>query len=509
MNKSFDTNYKKITAASKEIATLSSIEALLSWDLETYMPSKGGPERANQSALISSLIHEKKVDESFKNLLNKLIDLKTGKYKKQNISFAKKASLREWRRDYIIETKLPKKLVEELAKSTSEGAKIWSEAKEKKSFTIFKPYLEKIIKLCREKAEIIGYESHPYDALMDLFEPGSKVKTIDPIFSELKKGLVGLIEKIMNKDFQIKTDFLKIPTSEEIQLKLSKKIMNLMGLFEDFSRIDKSAHPFSSSLNPNDIRMTTRFDINNFISNIFVTLHEGGHCLYDKQLPKKHFGTPLCQAVSYGLHESQSRFWETIIGKSLSFWKMFYPEIKKEITHHFDKVSLFDFYKAINKVSPTFIRVEADELTYCLHIILRYEIEKDLISNDISVSDIPSAWNEKMKKFLNILPSSDELGCLQDIHWSLAYFGYFPSYALGNIYASCFYMQFKKDNPNFQSEIQKGNLGFICKWLEKNIHRYGRQYSSEELIKKVTYQKFSHQPYLNYLNEKYSDIYEL
>ena len=283
--------------------------------------------------------------------------------------------------------------------------------------------------------------------------------------------------------------------------------MDLMGLNESFCRIDESSHPFSTSFHNNDIRITTRIDKNFFPSNISTTLHEGGHSLYQRQLPEKYFGTPLAEPVSFGIHESQSRWWETFIGKSYSFNKFFLEEIKKEFKGSFSHIKLEDYYKGINKVSPSFIRVEADEVTYSLHIIIRYEIEKELISGKMTVDDIPSVWNEKTKKYLNITPPSDDLGCLQDIHWSLGYIGYFPSYSLGNIYAACFFKKFVKDFPSYKELIEKGYLYFINNWLYENIHKHGRKYSALDLIKKVTLDEFSSEPYLTYLNEKYSDIY--
>jgi carboxypeptidase Taq len=498
--------YEKLREASREIAYLSSIEKLLSWDQETYLPKDGGPSRATQLAILTSIIHEKKTGNKFKKLLNALIKTSSGKFKDSSLNEEQKAALNCWRKDYLQAVKLPPKFVEEFAKTTSEGFLRWTEARREDSFTLFKPFLEKIIDLSREKAQLLGFKNSPYDALLNLFEPELTVEIIDPIFAELKKGLISLLEKI-KKSKEIDDSILKKECSEAVQLKLSKKIMSLMGLNENFCRLDSSAHPFSTYIDHNDIRMTTRFHRNNLISNILSTLHEGGHSLYDHQLPEKHFGSPLGEPISYGMHESQSRFWETLIGKGLPFWSLFFPEVQKLFQENFGKVTLLNFYQALNRVSPSFIRIEADEVTYSLHIIIRYEMEKALISKEIEVADIPSAWNEKTKKYLDLIPPSDNFGCLQDVHWSLGYFGYFPSYTLGNLYASCFFNQFKKDHPDYDKKIKQGDLSFINQWQKENIHQYGRRYSSIELIKKVTNSDFSSQPYLNYLDEKYFEIY--
>ena len=498
--------YDSLVQASKEITTLSSIDNLLSWDGETYMPDDGSSFRSEQSALLSAIVHEKKIEPSFKKSLSKLIDLETGNYKDNSLDENEKTTLTEWRREYINATKLPTTFVKEMSKATSEGVSKWAEARKENSFQKFSSHLDKIVKLSREQSKLLGYDDHPYDALLDHYEPSMTTKIIDPIFSSLKDGLISLLEKIRKKD-QPSSSFLEIDCSEDIQMKLSKKIMSLMGLKTNFCRIDKSTHPFSVSFSNDDIRMTTRFLKNNFFSNILTTLHEGGHSLYQRQLPRKYFGTPLADPISFGIHESQSRWWETLIGKSVFFNRFFLKEIKKEMPKQFNDIKIDAFYKAINKVTPTFIRVEADEVTYSLHIILRYEIEKALIAGEMEVSDIPSVWNDKMKQYFDITPKNDNQGCLQDVHWSLGYFGYFPTYALGNIYASCFYKSFKKENPTFKELIENGDFSFINKWLNKNIHNVGKRYSALELIKKVTNTDFSSRPYLTYLTEKYSDIY--
>jgi carboxypeptidase Taq len=274
-----------------------------------------------------------------------------------------------------------------------------------------------------------------------------------------------------------------------------------------YTRLDLSSHPFSLALHPHDSRITTRIIPDKFMSNIFSILHEAGHSLYEMGLPIATWGTPLSDAVSLSIHESQSRWWETLIGRSFPFWKSFYPMLQKELPNHFKKVSLENFYRAINKFAPSFVRVEADEVTYCLHVILRFEIEKELVKGNLQVSDLPAAWNEKMKEYFGIVPPNDTLGCLQDIHWSLGDFGYFPTYALGNLFAAQFFRTFAKKFPDWTERVSQGELHFIREWLKMNIHRFGRMYNAEELVKKVTGKPLSETAYCSYLKKKYTEIY--
>jgi carboxypeptidase Taq len=321
----------------------------------------------------------------------------------------------------------------------------------------------------------------------------------------LQKELTLLLKKIRG-DRQVDDRFLRRKVDDATQLELGNWILSKLPMDKNYTRLDLSSHPFSLALHPHDSRITTRFIPNAFMSNIFSVLHEAGHSMYEMGLPLETWGTPLSEPTSLSIHESQSRWWETLIGRSFPFWEKFYPELQKRLPKLLKSVPLERFYRAINKVTPSCIRVEADEVTYCLHVILRFEIEKQLIDGTLNVGDLPEAWNIKMKEYLGITPPNDAQGCLQDIHWSLGDFGYFPTYALGNLFAAHFFSAFAKQFPDWEERMIKGDLGFIREWLKVNIHIHGRTYNSEELAKRVTGKPLSESAYCSYLKKKYTDI---
>ncbi|MBM3208346.1 MAG: carboxypeptidase M32 [Chlamydiae bacterium] len=499
-------NFEDLKKISKTATTLDAISALLEWDQETYMPKDSIHYRSEQVELIASLSHKAKISKEFSQALEKLIDIESGEIKDTTLNSKEKAAAREWRRDYLKSSKLPTEFVEEFARTTSMSMHVWSEAKKHGDFATFSPHLKKIVELNKKKAELLGYEKHPYDALLDLYEPGMTTEIISPLFAELKLALTDMLRKIQSKSKHSR-ECLKNEFSAHHQLHFSKMILKEMGFHENYSRLDLSEHPFCSSLNPKDIRMTTRVIPGMPLSCIFSVIHEAGHGIYESQLDESMHGTPLCSAMSLGIHESQSRLWETIIGKSYSFWQHFFPILQKESINSFKSVQLDEFFFALNHVEPSLIRVEADEVTYCLHVIIRYEIEKGLIEGSLQVEDLPKIWNRKITETLGITPNSDREGCLQDIHWSMGAFGYFPTYALGNIYAAQIFEVFEKQHPDWKHKVASGNLLFIRQWLEKNLHKYGREFTPEEIIHKITNRGIDVMPYINYLNLKFSKIY--
>ena len=395
-----------------------------------------------------------------------------------------------------------------LAKTSSKALHAWSEAKRHNSFKQFAPHLEKLISLNKKKAEYLGFKEHPYDALLDLYEPEMTTAYLTPLFGKLKISLTELLKSIQAKPKHT-ISFIKHDYPIAQQMRFGHVLLHSMGFSDTMSRLDTSSHPFCSALNPKDVRMTTRLIPTLPLSNIFSVIHEGGHGIYEAQLNEKMYGTPLCSAISLGIHESQSRFWETLIGRSLPFWKHFFPLLQKEFPTQLANVHLEDFYKAVNHVESSMIRVEADEVTYCLHVIIRFELEKALIEGSLKVKDLPLAWNEKMREYLGISPSSDGEGCLQDIHWSMGAFGYFPTYALGNLYAAQFFSTFEKAHPDWQERVSKGQLGFIKDWLKENLHQYGRQYTPHEIVKRISGRALEATPYVTYLQNKYKKIYHL
>lgn len=494
--------YEELKELSTKIQHYQSILTLLHWDAETYMPEGGGNLRSRQMAELSHLIHEERTSSSFKKLLEKLIHFSSGKPKVKHLSRTQLINLREWHRDFLKLTKLPSSFVKKFSQVTSEASQIWRIAKKENHFQLFAPSLKTIVDMCREKASIFGFDDHPYDALIEGYESCMTAAKLTPLFARLKKELISLLKHIPKQPAS-RTRFLTKEVPFETQQAIGKKLLSLLPLDPHYSRLDLSAHPFSLALHPHDSRITTRILPKHFVSNIFSILHEAGHSMYEMGLPMQDFGTPLCEPASLSIHESQSRLWETIIGRSLPFWKFFYPILQKELPSLLKKVSLPDFYSAIHEVKPSYIRVEADEVTYCLHVILRFEIEKDLISGRLEVSDLPEAWNAKMKEFFGITPPNDSLGCLQDIHWSLGDFGYFPTYALGNIIAAQLFHTFEKKHPDWEKQISKGDFIPLRAWLKENVHALGKTYETEPMVRKITGGPLSEKAYCRYLKNKY------
>jgi carboxypeptidase Taq len=458
--------------------------------------------------MLAGMIHKERISPTFSKALAKLINLKNGKVLGKALTQPQQSALKEWRRSYLQDTAQPASFVVEFARLVSQSQEAWKSARAHNAFNQFAPFLEKLVDMSRKKADYLGYKDHPYDALLDLFEPNLTVKEIDPLFNTVQKSITTLLKKITAAK-QIDDSCLKGKFSEDKQLAFSHIILKAMQYNLSNGRLDLSTHPFSSAAHPTDSRITTRLHTDSVIDNILTTLHEGGHALYEMGLPQEHYGTPLGDAISLGFHESQSRWWETRIGLSKPFWQHFYPLLQKTFKPKFDKVPLEQFYRAINKVEPGYIRVEADEVTYPLHVILRYTLEKQIIEGSLKVRDIPEAWNETMQKYLGITPPSNTLGCLQDVHWSMGAFGYFPTYALGNLYAAHMFPAFEKENPNWKDLVAKGDLKFIKDWLNSNIHVHGKAHTSLELLQKTAKAPFSPKPYINYLNAKYGTIYNL
>lgn len=495
--------YEEITNYSKELHHLHSIRLLVSWDREVSMPKGAFHTKSEQLKLLSSMAHAKETSDINKNLLQQLIDLDSGEILFTEATEEQKVNLREWRRDYLHAVKLPDTFIQEFSLATSASIESWKKAKESNSFIVFQPHLEKMIQLCQKKAQYLGYKDHPYDALLDIYEPNLTVEKLDRLFSRLKPELIKLIRQIQKKPV-IDNSFLLQTYPREQQLDIARKIMKVMTIEDQYSCLEESVHPFTSLIYPpHDIRMTTKIIENNLSTSIFSVLHEGGHTLYGLGLPEKHIGTPLGESVSTAIHESQSRLWETIIGHSHAFWEFFYGTLQASFPSQLQGIDLETFYQGINKVEPSFIRTGADEVSYCLHIIIRYEIEKALLENRINVADIPDIWNQKMHDYLGITPPSDDLGCLQDIHWSHGAFGYFPTYALGNIYAAQIFEAFQKQHPDWEKRVAAGDMHQLRSWLERNIHSKGRFYTSDDLIKIISGKEVSEKPYIEYLKNKH------
>jgi len=495
------TPYDQLHEFSRTVATYGAVQSLLEWDQETYMPHDAIELRSSQISHLASTVHKMKTSPRFSRLLNNLIG-------DQSLSPAQAASVQMWQRDHLKAAKLPNSFIKTFSNTCSRAIHAWSSAKKESNFSKFLPHLEKIVSLCRKKADILGFSEHPYDALLDLYEPDMTVAKITPLFGRLKLALTTLVKEISAKPAP-KADFLHGHFPPPKQLHFAKLLLEALGFDSGSSRLDISSHPFCVGLHPKDTRMTTRIHPENPMSNIFSVLHEGGHGLYNSNLPEGAYGSPLGEQISLGIDESQSRWWENWIGRSLPFWNHFYRLLQETFPEKLSRIPLEDFYSAINTVHPSLIRVEADEVTYSLHVILRFEIEKGLIEGSLKVKEVPEAWNEKMRDYLGISPPHDDVGCLQDIHWSMGSLGYFPTYVLGNFYAAQFFQTFEKKYPHWKDDVAKGHLSFIRDWLCQEIHRFGRQYLPDQIIQKVTGRPLSEEPFVAYLRHKYTSLYRL
>lgn len=500
--------YKKLHQLSRETKIIQGVAMVMEWDQETYMPPGAAGIRAEQLESLASLIHKKKTAPAFRKTLDQLIDLRSGKIKGSKLGQRQQAALRAWRRDILKATRLPNAFVKALAKLSSEAMTVWKQAKINSDFKTFQPYLERLVAMCRKKADLLGYKGHPYDALLDEYEPEATYQELFQLFGQIRKPIISLLKKVRSA-MTIETRCLEGEFPVEKQLAFSHILLKAVGYDEKYGRLDFSSHPFSSSCHPTDSRITTRVTTPDIDSNILTVLHEAGHSLYEMGLPPEEYGSPLGEAISLGMHESQSRWWETRIGQGRPFWQYFFPKLKEVFPGKFDQVSLDAFVRAINCVTASMIRVEADEVTYPLHVMLRFDLEYELMDGSLKVKDLPEAWNGKMKDYLGVVPTNDREGCLQDVHWSMGAFGYFPTYALGNIYAAHLFETFEEQHPDWPQRVAKGELLFIREWLRQNVYQYGREYSSQALLEKVTGKPLTAHAYLHYLQEKYNKLYKL
>ena len=494
-----------------EIHHLKDAAALLSWDQETYMPTGGGQARADQLATLQTLAHNQFVSTDMESLLAHWINPETGLVDSshQGLDESTKALLRETWRDFSREKKLPSDFVTRLERECSLAQQVWTTARANNDFASFAPHLRTIVSLKQEEAQYLGFVDSPYNALLDTFEPGATMAQLTPLFATLREGLVSLLSRIREAPTPPTDDLLHQSFAHEPQLEFGRLVLTKMGYDFSRGRLDLSAHPFTTSFHPHDVRVTTRVFDKDLPSCLFSCIHEGGHGLYEQGLASANYGTALGEAISLGIHESQSRFWENCIGRSRPFWQYFFPLLQERFPEQLGSVSLDTFYRAINVVKPSLIRVEADEVTYNLHIMVRFEIELDLLENRVEVDQLPELWRAKMQEYVGITPDRDAEGVLQDVHWSFGAIGYFPTYTLGNLYSAMLYDQALQVLPELPEQVAHGNLLPLKTWLGEQIHQWGRQYTSEELILRVTGQTLSAQPFLHYLEQKIGDVYRL
>lgn len=475
--------------------------SLMYWDMTTGMPKNAAQSRSETMAFMDLQLHNMLVSPKIKEFIDFFED------HADEFDYVHKRMTSELKKDYEKQKRYPEEFVKEISLAKSKGMAAWEEAKNKSDFEIFKPALKNLVDLTKKSIEYIGYKDNKYDALLDLYEPGLTVEKLDKVFGEMRDGIVSILDKIKNAGHQVDNSFFKRDFEKEDQEKLCITLLNDMGFDFGSGRMDESEHPYTLNMTSKDVRITNHYFNNEFTSAVFSAIHEGGHAIYEQDIPDSLEGTGLNTASSMAVHESQSRFYENLIGRSRSFCKYLYKEAVKQFPEQFKDVSEEDFYKAMNRVEPSLIRTEADELTYSLHIIIRYEIEKLLINDKITVDDLPRIWNEKYKEYLGVEPENDKEGVLQDMHWSDGSFGYFPSYALGNLYGAQMLNKMEKDVPGIYDEISEGKLSSVHEWLKKNIHEYANLYDPDELIKKATGEELQAKYFLDYLDKKYKDIY--
>ena len=499
------TPYDQLLTASREISLLASCAAVLSWDEQTYMPREGAQHRSAQLGLLAGMVHEKATDPRLGNWL--LEAEQGGGLGLPDAPLA--VNVREWRRAFDRATKLPKRLVEELARATSLGQQVWVEARAAASYARFQPAFEKILALKREEAACLGAGPADYDALLNDYEPGATAADLAPLFETLRQGLVPLIEAIAAAPRRPDIGVLKRDYPTERQRVFGEMVAAQFGFDFQRGRLDVTAHPFCTEVGPDDCRITTRYNPRDFSDAFFGILHETGHGLYEQGLDRTHRGTPMGEAVSLGVHESQSRLWENAVGRSRPFWRQAFPQAKRVFREALHDVSEDAFLFAVNEVKPSLIRVQADEVTYSLHIIIRFELERALLAGELSPADLPAAWAEKYQSYLKLTPGNDAEGCLQDIHWSAGLFGYFPTYTLGNVFAAQLFDRAQQDLVDLPQQIERGDFAGLLGWLREKIHRHGKRWRSTELVFQATGAQPSPQPFLAQLTRKFGELYGL
>lgn len=505
MANSIERTYQETRNLVREATVLGTALAVLGWDERTQMPKAGGPYRAEQIRVLSGMLHDRETDPRLGENLSKLAESDLAADRESDSG----AAIYWLKRGYDKRVRLPKRLVEELAETSVLGQQAWVSARQDDSFETFRPLLEKTIQLKREEADALGWEDCRYDALLDDYEPEAKTAQVAQVLAGLREALVPLVAAVGESDRRVDSEILTRRYPVEDQKKLGFVVSEAIGFDHARGRIDTTDHPFCTSLGPKDCRITTRYDEHHFSGAFFGTMHESGHGIYDQGLPEAEYGLPLGSAVSLGIHESQSRMWENFVGRSAAFWEFFYPRVRELFAASLADVSLDAFYSAINEVKPSLIRVEADEVTYNLHILIRFELERALLDGELSPADAPGAWNEKYRRYLGIEPPSDADGVLQDVHWSAGLIGYFPTYALGNLYAAQFFAKAAADLGDLEAQFRRGEFTPLKDWLRENIHSQGRRYSASRLVEQVTGRSLSHAPLIDYLQGKLGPLYGL
>ncbi len=489
-------NIKELRQKARELTNLNHILALLQWDQEVMMPVGGAAGRAEQFSVLSSVIHRKITAPGLGKILQEL------SFTPDGLSTADLALIRVMKREYDKNTKLPETFVAGFSRLTSEALPVWVKARKKNDFGLFQPLLEKIIEMCRQKAEFLGYGDHPYVALLDIYEEGLTTNDLEILFGNLKTELSGLLLQKVAQQKPVPEKLKNMaPMLLKDQVLFSEKLLAEIGYDFNRGRQDISAHPFTTSLGHSDRRVTNRFRPDS-LEFIFSALHEGGHALYEQNIAAEHAESPLDEGVSLGIHESQSRLWENIIGRNHLFWEKYYPILQNFLPKQFKDIALDDFVRHVNRLHPGMIRVEADEVSYNLHVLIRYELEKALLEGTVKASELPALWNEKYKHYLDVRVDSDANGVLQDIHWAHGSLGYFPTYTIGNLASAQIWNRYCSFDPDYKETLLQGNLTKIRNWLTENIYRHGAFYPPAELLLNICGESLNSEYFIEYLKNK-------
>lgn len=483
----------------QQIADIRYASAVLNWDEETYLPEQGASFRGRQLATLASLAHERFCDPELGRVLESLQEA-------EELSPLQKRNVQLSLEDYQKNRKYPSELVKALSQAASSSYHAWIQARKENDFSVYLPELERMVALKRQEAAVLGYQVHPYDALLDEHEKGMRVAVLDQVFGQLRAHLKPMLQAIAGRP-QPEDAFLNRFYGRDQQWAFGLRLLKAMGFDFRKGRQDLSEHPFTTSFNPSDVRITTRIDEHDLANMIWSCIHEGGHALYEQGLPEGEYGLPCGEACSLGIHESQSRLWENCLGRSLPFWEHFYEPLQKLFPENLKSVSLNAFYGAVNRVQASLIRTEADELSYHFHVMIRYELEKDLLAGALEASELKDAWNAKYAEYLGVRVPDDKHGILQDIHWCHGSFGYFPTYSLGSLYAAQFYEAMLRAHPELHLQVQKGMLAPVLDWLRREVHPFGRFYTSQQLCENVCGEGLNAEAFLRYARTKYGALY--
>jgi carboxypeptidase Taq len=486
-----------------EVVDLQHAAALLEWDEQVYMPPGGAATHGEMVATIRKIAHEKFTSDEIGRALDAL---KAGVDASDDDDTARLIGITAHEYDKAV--RVPAAFVAEQAQAVSAAQHAWVAARARSDFNAFRPHLQKIVELKQRYVSFFPAKAHPYDIVLDDFEPGMTTAEVRGIFGVLRPRQVALIRELTSRP-QVDDAFLHVPYAESAMSDFARQVVTAIGFDWTRGRQDRSVHPFATGIGPNDVRITTRFVEHEPLSLLFGVIHETGHALYEQGIGQAFARTLLGNAASLGIHESQSRLWENLVGRSLPFWQQFYPSLQQHFPSQLGGITLEQFYRAINKVNPTLIRVESDEATYNLHIMLRVEMEIALLEGQIQVTDLPDLWRARMQEYLGVVPETDARGVLQDIHWSIGAFGYFATYALGNLISAQLWDAYLRANPNRDADVRRGTFAPLLEWLRAHIHQHGRKYQAQELVERATGSRIDPAPYLEYLEQKFRPVYEI